>query len=348
MENVIVVKPSAMLFFVPTIWQNDTHTGTTVPVIYHPYLLEGSMATFTSGPWGCFISQFIQRANYNLWVHNFFIEKDITIYPYSGIDLLSLHMLLRGRLQCVLKGTEDVPVLLDTNISNLFHVPGRVRHEAYFKAGMKVMSLQIDFKNDFLEKAAAHHILLQELLHDAKTEPGRAHYQMGTALNAKDIILLEAIPGELKKTGGPELYLDGKVEELLRSYLQKQQFYDRQQLLQKANFHFAPKDLDGIIRIMNIMEANLNKHYTTRDYIRMTGLNADMIKKGFKYVTGMPLSVYRKQLCMQHAKDRVLQKKYSIQQIAAECGFASVSHFISEYKKYWGTTPGNAKETEET
>lgn len=337
-----------MHFFVPTIWEDKTAVSQAVPGHYLPYIFEGSMVTFTSGPWGCFISQHIQRANYNLWIHNFFIEKEIIIYPYNAIDLLSLHMLLRGRLRCILKGTEDVEVSLDTNISSLFHVPGRVRHEAYFKEGMKVMSLHIDFKNEFLEKVATHHILLQELLHEGKTEPGRAHYQTGAALNAKDIILLEDLPEELKKTGGPELYLDGKVEELLRSYLQKQQLYDRQQLLQKANFHFAPKDLDGIIRIMNIMEAHLDKHYTTRDYIRMTGLNADMIKKGFKYVTGVPLSVYRKKLCMQHAKERVMQKKLSIQAIASECGFASVSHFISEYKKYWGTTPGNSKETSET
>ena len=337
-----------MLFFVPTIWEDDTEVSQAVPGHYLPYIFEGSMVTFTSGPWGCFISQLIQRANYNLWVHNFFIEKDIIIYPYTGIDLLSLHMLLRGKLRCVLKGTSDVELLLDTNISNLFHVPGRVRHEAYFKAGMKIMSLHIDFKNDFLEKAALHHVQLQELLHDAKTEPGRGHYQAGSALNAKDLALLEDLPEELKKGAGPELYLDGRVEDLLRSYLQKQQMLNRQALLQTANFHFAQKDLDAIIRIMNIMEAHLDQHYTTRDYISITGLNADMIKKGFKHVTGMPLSVYRKKLCMQHARERVMQKKQTIQQIALECGFMSVSHFISEYKKYWGTTPGNAKDAEES
>lgn len=333
-----------MLFFVPTIWQDETHTGTAVPAYYQPYLLEGFMATFTNGPWGCFISQFIQRANYTLWVHNFFIEKDITIYPYTRIDLLSLHMLLNGKLWCKLKGTDDAALLLDTNISHLFHIPGRVRHEAYFEAGMKIMSLHIDFKHDFLEKIAAYHVQLQELLHEATTAPGKAHYQAGVALAAKDIISLEELPEELKKTGGPELYLDGKIEGLLRSYLQRQQQYDRLQLLQKAPFHFTLKDLDGILRIVNTMEAHLDKHYTTRDYIRMSGLNADMIKKGFKYVTGMPLSVYRKRLCMQYAKERIMQQKYSIAQIAAECGFASVSHFISEYKKYWGTTPGSVRE----
>jgi len=333
-----------MHFFVPTIWENETEVSQAVPGYYLPYMLEGAVATFTSGSWGCFISQHIQRANYNLWVHHFFIEKDIIIYPYTAIDLLSYHLLLRGNVRCVLKGTEDVPVSLDTNISNLFHVPGRVRHEADFKAGMKVVSLQIDFRNDFIEKVAAHHLQLQELLHAAKTAPGKAHYQGSAALNAKDVILLGDLPEELK-TGGPELYLDGKVEGLLRSYLQKQQLYNRQQLLQGATFHFAPKDLDGILRIISIMEAHLDKHYTTRDYIRMTGLNADMIKKGIKHVTGMPLSAYRKKLYMQHARERVLQQKYSIQQIASECGFTSVSHFISEYKKYWGITPGNDKES---
>lgn len=59
----------------------------------------------------------------------------------------------------------------------------------------------------------------------------------------------------------------------------------------------------------------------------------------FKSATGMSVIAYLNQIRCKEAKKLLLQKKYSVSQVAALCGFESTTYFSSVYATIMGTPP---------
>jgi len=329
-----------MQFFVPLIWHKETTSRQEVPLRYRGLLLAGAQVVFTSGPWGAFISQSIKRRDYTFYEHRFFIAKDIKIYPLTNKHILTLHLMEHGNLDCIMKGAAEQPVRLAARTSQLFYIPGSLRHEIYFPAGVKTVSVQIDFTRQFLENIAGPYPLLQQMLEHSAKFPDAGLQQPSIAMGAEESGVLEELPAALKAPGGAGLYLDSRVQDLLRWHLLKQQQPDRDKILQTAPFHFSPVQLDRVLFVKRLVDARPGRHLLVTELARESGLNKDLLKKGFKHVTGLTLEAYRKKGCMEYSRESLLRKKYTVKQIAAECGFTGSSHFISEFKKYWGVTPG--------
>jgi AraC family transcriptional regulator len=61
----------------------------------------------------------------------------------------------------------------------------------------------------------------------------------------------------------------------------------------------------------------------------------------FKEATGVSPHRFRKQLRLERAKYLLDERNWSVTSVAAEVGYSNVSHFISEFKRIFGHTPGS-------
>lgn len=90
-------------------------------------------------------------------------------------------------------------------------------------------------------------------------------------------------------------------------------------------------------------EAMLTKDLSGRVTIAQVsgqlGISASSLKKYFAQVYGKPISVYMREKRMEHAKQRLLDPKRSILEIAAEAGYENHGKFSAAFRAYEGVTP---------
>ena len=93
----------------------------------------------------------------------------------------------------------------------------------------------------------------------------------------------------------------------------------------------------------------INSHYTerisARDISRMFGYNETYFCRRFKAVTGITVMKYIQILRMELAQKLLKNSKEEIGNIAWECGFSDISYFSNCFKKQFGVTPTEFRET---
>ncbi len=68
-------------------------------------------------------------------------------------------------------------------------------------------------------------------------------------------------------------------------------------------------------------------------------LSIPHLRQLFRREMGMPLGKYRRLVRMERAKRLVEESFLTIKQITYEIGLKDETHFIREFKRYFGTTP---------
>ncbi|HEX2100818.1 MAG TPA: AraC family transcriptional regulator, partial [Candidatus Synoicihabitans sp.] len=86
-------------------------------------------------------------------------------------------------------------------------------------------------------------------------------------------------------------------------------------------------------------QAHLNEQPTADQVARGTGISAAHLRRLFRSVRGRsPRDVFNR-LRLDRAMQLLAQSDLKLSGVAAECGFASTSHFCQAFKKWVGTTP---------
>ena len=70
-----------------------------------------------------------------------------------------------------------------------------------------------------------------------------------------------------------------------------------------------------------------------------TGICRNLLQKGFKHFMGSGIKEYQKRKRLEAASVLIEEDRYTIQQIAAKCGYHSQSSFTRAFKEIFGVTP---------
>jgi len=92
---------------------------------------------------------------------------------------------------------------------------------------------------------------------------------------------------------------------------------------------------------IELLAKDLSIPLRVADLARAVNMSASRFAHVFKDVTGVSPHRFRKQLRLEHAKYLLDEKHWGVSAVAAEVGYTNVSHFISEFKRIFGTTPGS-------
>ena len=95
-------------------------------------------------------------------------------------------------------------------------------------------------------------------------------------------------------------------------------------------------------RAIILMEENLHRMVTERQFARQAGLTAQHFSVLFKADTGEPPMRYLNRLRMERARELLesaVQSHLSVKEIAACVGCRDVSHFVRDFEMRFGLSP---------
>lgn len=106
-----------------------------------------------------------------------------------------------------------------------------------------------------------------------------------------------------------------------------------------ANTTLVPLDIQEKIRMAKAyLLSNYMHAPTIKQLSRLTLLNEFKLKQYFKMIYGTTIRSYIIELRMEKAREMLLAQ-YSVNEVTIYLGYRNVSHFISIFKRTFGTTP---------
>lgn len=95
----------------------------------------------------------------------------------------------------------------------------------------------------------------------------------------------------------------------------------------------------ALANVAALMEANVEEPLSAGTLAQSTGLSLRQLQRMFRESLGMTPTEYYMRLRLRRGRELLLQSQMSITQIAALCGFHSMSHFSKAYCALFGCTP---------
>ncbi|MCK9502945.1 MAG: AraC family transcriptional regulator [Porticoccaceae bacterium] len=89
------------------------------------------------------------------------------------------------------------------------------------------------------------------------------------------------------------------------------------------------------------IHARIGEPLTIAQLAQLQRMSASLLRQRFQAVMGMPIHRYIIQHRVKTAHDLIESSNLSLTIISAECGFSSLAHMVSTFKRVLGVTPGS-------
>lgn len=96
---------------------------------------------------------------------------------------------------------------------------------------------------------------------------------------------------------------------------------------------------ERVKRVIELMEGDPSRDFTLRKMAESVNLSAPYFCYLFKSITGVPPAKYLKSLRMQQAAMLLTTTFLSVKEIVSRVGFTDESHFVRDFKRLYGLTP---------
>ncbi|WP_339885518.1 AraC family transcriptional regulator [Polaribacter vadi] len=132
-----------------------------------------------------------------------------------------------------------------------------------------------------------------------------------------------------------ELYVKGKVYELLSLHFQKDE---------TAEGEYCPflVDEQNVLKIRKAKEIIISRMAeppSLQELAIEIGLNIKKLKEGFKQIYGDTVYSFLFDYKMEHSRRLLETNQYNVNEVGLQVGYSTSSHFIAAFKKKFGTTP---------
>lgn len=166
-------------------------------------------------------------------------------------------------------------------------------------------------------------------------ENSNKKYYDDTEIKSTVTVVLQQIINANINSSVKELYVKGKVYELLSLHFQKEE---------NIAGEYCPFLIDeqNVLKIRNakeIMIAKMADPPTLQELANEIGLNIKKLKEGFKQIYGDTVYSFLFDYKMEHARKLLESNQYNVNEVGLQVGYSTSSHFIAAFKKKFGTTP---------
>jgi len=134
-------------------------------------------------------------------------------------------------------------------------------------------------------------------------------------------------------------YYENSVRELL--------FLHAAQQTDLPETTLSAQDLSSVHKADRIIRENLHMHFSIQELSKKTGTNEFKLKKDFRTVFNTGLFGRLLQLRMEYAKLLLQTTSLAIKDISERTGYDTVAGFITAFRKYYGSPPGEWKNSNE-
>ncbi len=132
-----------------------------------------------------------------------------------------------------------------------------------------------------------------------------------------------------------ELYIKGKAYELISLYFNKGEGTD----VEQCPFLVDEDNVRRIRKAKEIMIARMAEPPTLNELSDEIGLSLKKLKEGFKQIYGDSVFSFLFDYKMEYARKMLETGRHNVNEVGLKVGYSTASHFISAFKKKYGTTP---------
>nr|WP_299071221.1 AraC family transcriptional regulator [uncultured Allomuricauda sp.] len=132
-----------------------------------------------------------------------------------------------------------------------------------------------------------------------------------------------------------ELYVKGKVYELISLYFNKTKDAD----LEQCPFLADEDNVRRIKMAKEIMISRMVEPPTLDELSKEIGLSLKKLKEGFKQIYGDSVYGFLLDYKMEFARKMLETGAHNVNEVGLRVGYSTASHFIASFKKKYGTTP---------
>ncbi len=132
-----------------------------------------------------------------------------------------------------------------------------------------------------------------------------------------------------------ELYIKAKAYELISLYFNKGEGTD----VEQCPFLVDEDNVRRIRQAKEIMIARMAEPPTLTELSDEIGLSLKKLKEGFKQIYGDSVFSFLFDYKMEYARKMLETGRHNVNEVGLKVGYSTASHFISAFKKKYGTTP---------
>ncbi|SFU74094.1 AraC-type DNA-binding protein [Pustulibacterium marinum] len=211
-------------------------------------------------------------------------------------------------------------------VENAVHIPSGYSESI-------LLFIPLDFFNSTLKKASWYfeNDIYNHIYHHQKEDPEIGTFAADVALHK----LFEEMIHLHEQRALKAQFMELKLQELLL-YL-----HEHPHITTDREAQIHPLIKEKLVQAKTYIDKYYMKTPTLKFLARHILLNEMQLKTEFKNLYGYTVRSYIIQLKME--KSLELLKTYPVNEVSTRLGYRSTSHFISTFKKYYGTTPAAAK-----
>ena len=173
-----------------------------------------------------------------------------------------------------------------------------------------------------------------DLIHFLDDENKDKKYYLDKELSPSEVLVLNQICKEQMHDSLQNLYIKGKVYELLSLYFNKNKDSE-----QSCPFLDDEENVDKIKKAKQIIIDNMSEPPSLQELAEQIGLTVAKLNDGFRHIYGDSIFNFLLDYKLEFARKMLLSKKHNVSEISLQVGYSTASHFISAFKKKYGTTP---------
>jgi len=163
---------------------------------------------------------------------------------------------------------------------------------------------------------------------------GRKYYKDGMITPSMSIVLNQLINFNLHPSVKP-LYFKGKIYELLSLYFNRPTDTN----VEQCPFLVDEENVAKIKKAKEIIIARMAEPPTLQQLSEEISLPINRLKEGFKQIYGDSVFSFLFDYKMEVARQLLATGSYNVNEVGLKVGYSTSSHFISAFKKKFGTTP---------
>ncbi|MDC0177696.1 AraC family transcriptional regulator [Polaribacter sp.] len=266
------------------------------------------------------------------YVLHFQNESDKIEHFEREIDssFLQMHFCLRGNSKFLFNNGSYSFDVLD-NRSILLYNPQRIlpiNLEIQPKTTLVSLLISIEKFHSLFSKEAGYIPFLSD-------ENSNRKFYDDTEIKPTVGIVLQQIINSNINSAIRELYVKGKIYELLSLHFQKEENVDAEY----CPFLVDEQNVLKIRKAKNIIISRMSEPPSLQELATEIGLNLKKLKEGFKQIYGDTVYSFLFDYKMEHARKLLESNQYNVNEVGLQVGYSTASHFIAAFKKKFGTTP---------
>lgn len=160
-------------------------------------------------------------------------------------------------------------------------------------------------------------------------------YYKDTPLSPGMMIVLNQISNYNVALSIRTLYYKAKAYELLSLYFNRSAAPD----VEQCPFLSDEENVLKIRKAKEIVIANMAEPPTLQELSQEIGLSLKKLKEGFKQIYGDSVFSFLFDYKMEYARKLLDSGDYNVNEVGLKIGYSTSSHFISAFRKKYGTTP---------